>query len=391
MDDQRPSAVKILEANKKTTSKLKLFVILLIPLMLVGVLFFAVWEYSKAKSLYRQAVVYNEEGKFKKAISNLQIADNTFFALDYQEKIVALRKEVVLWTKTQASIEQASGLLAKGQADEALKLLEGIDPRFPRFKVAIQLRYRAHEIKETERLRSLPAATVPITQISLQSTTMADDQPDDISGHQVHMVYAVPTGTPSRGYNDNGAMSTSVAAIQNWLSQQTGGKSLRMDTHNGKLDVTYLQLKKSESELGTGPELWGRLSLELRQSGLYSHDKLYLVYYEGKSHLCGQANWPGLYAYVYLGTCGAHGLTQNAGRVQTAELTALHELMHAFGAVPGCAPHFDGSAHINDIPADLMYYGVHMGEAAQLDPGRDDYYGHGREDCLDIATSPYLQ
>jgi hypothetical protein len=26
----------------------------------------------------------------------------------------------------------------------------------------------------------------------------------------------------------------------------------------------------------------------------------------------------------------------------------------------------------------------------QLDPGRDDYYGHGRGDCFDLARSPYL-
>ena len=28
---------------------------------------------------------------------------------------------------------------------------------------------------------------------------------------------------------------------------------------------------------------------------------------------------------------------------------------------------------------------------SQLDPGFDDYWGHGREDCLDMANSGYLE
>ena len=66
-------------------------------------------------------------------------------------------------------------------------------------------------------------------------------------------------------------------------------------------------------------------------------------------------------------------------------LTA-HEMTHAFGAVPACAPHYDlvpATSTTNDVlyagPGDRDWNNI------QLDPGHDDYYGHGRPTA---STSP---
>jgi hypothetical protein len=85
-----------------------------------------------------------------------------------------------------------------------------------------------------------------------------------------------------------------------------------------------------------------------------------------------------------------------------SEATAQHELLHALGAVPACAPHADGTAHVGDGSHDQMHGADPVGAPtpdpadtsydgpAELDPGRDDYYGHGRPDCLDVARSVFL-
>jgi hypothetical protein len=46
---------------------------------------------------------------------------------------------------------------------------------------------------------------------------------------------------------------------------------------------------------------------------------------------------------------------------------------------------------VNDDNRDVVYGGNSQRdwEHITLDPGRDDYYGHGRTDCMDIARSPF--
>lgn len=67
-----------------------------------------------------------------------------------------------------------------------------------------------------------------------------------------------------------------------------------------------------------------------------------------------------------------------------------HELTHSLGAVPACAPHADGSGHLNDDPRDVLYSGPVARDWGNLtlDPGHDDYFRTGRTDCTDIDHSP---
>lgn len=74
-----------------------------------------------------------------------------------------------------------------------------------------------------------------------------------------------------------------------------------------------------------------------------------------------------------------------------ATYLAAHELTHALGAVPDCAPHEVSIGHVDDDPADILYSGPldREWEDLQLDPGHDDYFQHGRADCADIMDSEY--
>ena len=77
----------------------------------------------------------------------------------------------------------------------------------------------------------------------------------------------------------------------------------------------------------------------------------------------------------------------------TYEAVMVHELFHVFGAVAPCAPNFVEGSHVRDDTEDLMYAGVERGARAEavIDLDRNDYYGHGREDCLDVAGSRYWE
>ncbi len=73
------------------------------------------------------------------------------------------------------------------------------------------------------------------------------------------------------------------------------------------------------------------------------------------------------------------------------DIAMLHELVHTLGFVAECAPHHTLNGHASDSPNDLMWSGNAPWQLPpRLDIGRDDYYGHGRSDCADLARSPYL-
>jgi hypothetical protein len=88
--------------------------------------------------------------------------------------------------------------------------------------------------------------------------------------------------------------------------------------------------------------------------------------------------------------CDIHPSTTDTFPFGATYLTA-HEITHNLGAVPDCAPHSDGTGHVNDDPRDVLYSGPQARDFNHitLDPGHDDYYATGRTDCTDIANSPY--
>jgi hypothetical protein len=246
------------------------------------------------------------------------------------------------------------------------------------------------------------AGAAPAAERALPRATA--DRPDEVRGPQLHVVYAVPSDGADRALDTSGAIESSVAAFQRWLAAETGGATLRQDTFEGSLDVTFVRLTRTDAEIAArGAFVRDELEQLLRATGQIAPNKLYAVYYDGSSTFsCGGGAWPpalnGVVGAMYL-----HGHPPGAPGCDTNQLAApgalpgyldyamLHELLHTLGAVPTCAPHHHLAGHVSDRPDDIMWAGSGAWQIpGHLDPGHDDYYGHGRTDCFDLARSEFL-
>ncbi len=238
---------------------------------------------------------------------------------------------------------------------------------------------------------------------SSRSTT---DLPDDVTGPQVHVVYVLPSDGSDRHLDTAGTLGNTVGSWETWLSGQTGGRTLRLDTYQGALDVTFAQLARSNATMTSyGAYVRDTIEKDLTALGLIVSSKIYAVYYDGGSTFaCGGGAWPpalpGQVAALYLqGTPpGAPPCNTNAFAGSPTsppgylEFAMLHELMHTLGFVSTAAPNFTAAGHVSDSPADLMYAGSLPWEPSTLDVGQDDYYNPGGlpSGVLNLATSSYL-
>jgi hypothetical protein len=212
-----------------------------------------------------------------------------------------------------------------------------------------------------------------------------EDRSDEIAGEQVHLLYVIPTDAPDEQLDVNGALTSSIARTQAWFSGQTGGPKLRLDTYQGQPDITFVRtsLAPAITESFTVREY-------VEQLGFTNARKLYLVYVGTyPESRCGVSALGLKAAIVYLSCTSQYPQGSTFGVVDSV---AMHEVLHALGAVPDEAPHVTYSNHVED-PSDIMYrtFNVDLnGEVTlALDPGRDDYYGHGKQ-FADVAQSRYL-
>jgi hypothetical protein len=232
------------------------------------------------------------------------------------------------------------------------------------------------------------------------------DRPDDLTGHQVHLVYALPSDGPDRSFDTDGSIARSINLVQDWLSGQTGGQRLRLDTYGGQPDVTFVRLAKTDEYIASfEANVREMVERGLSDAGQIHPDKIYLVYYDGTSTFaCGGASYPpyliGQAQVLYLRglpagpvTCGSNTLgALGATAPAYFDIAMLHEFTHGLGLVPLCAPHQYLGGHASDAANDLMWTGNQPWDVAHvtIDVNRDDYYGHGRADCPDMQTSAFL-
>lgn len=235
------------------------------------------------------------------------------------------------------------------------------------------------------------------------------DRADDRPGPQVHVLYVVPRDGVDRQLDTNSVISASVRLWQQWLRGQTGGKGLMLDTYQGELDVSFFRLATDDAIVAArGAYVREQIEEEIFASGFSGPTKIYAVYYDGSSTWsCGggdpEPSVRGSVAAMYLKGTPPGAPPCSSNRLGVAppgyfEFGMLHEIIHTLGFVPSCALHAlrdYPAGHVSDSPFDLMWSGnapwrVDAPEQMRLDIGRDDYYGHGRSDCPDLANSPYL-
>ncbi|MEM7604439.1 MAG: hypothetical protein AAF411_03710 [Myxococcota bacterium] len=234
------------------------------------------------------------------------------------------------------------------------------------------------------------------------------DRVDDESGFQVHALYVLPSDGVDRALDaPGGPLETSMEAFNRWLSTQTGGSRLRFDRCDGAPDITFVQLDRTGADLGaSGVFLRDELEDELQALGFNEPNKLLAVYYDGPSgESCGGAPRPptliGNVTALYLqGTppgspgCNTVPIGVDVDNPGFIEFAMLHEIVHALGFAVGdttCTPNLNPIGHVTDATDDLMYAGSEPWVLPpRLDVNRDDYYQHGRPDCLDLASSAFL-
>jgi len=254
---------------------------------------------------------------------------------------------------------------------------------------------------------TVDASTGPIDEGCVRGRVSVD-RPDDHAGgaYQVHVNYVLPSDGVDEQFDLDERIVTSVGAFQAWLAAQTDGRQLRLDTCDGALDIRFVQLAQSEATLkAKGVFIRDAIEAEMQAAGLLSPTKIELVYYGGDADsTCGSGPFPpgliGRVAALYLkGTfanpnvppCASNPVGASLDTPGYFDFTALHEILHALGLSPTCAPHHTLQGHVSDSPQDLMYAGAQPWTPSILDLGRDDYLDHGNPDCPDLGRSVFLE
>jgi hypothetical protein len=225
------------------------------------------------------------------------------------------------------------------------------------------------------------------------------DRADEKTGQQVHVMYVLPSDATDQQLDTLGRIEGSVRSWTKWLSGQTGGKEVRIDTYGGgHVDVSFLKLTRTDAQMNSpGANVRDKLEYQLLASGFDSPDKIYLIYYAGSGDACGRGAWPptrqGNVAAMYMGSpnCPALDLAGESDPPRYWDYLAVHEVMHPLGLAAPCAPHLTENGHVSDSPQDLMYSGNQTWAPSTLDVNHDDYFGAPNASCPDLSASAFLE
>lgn len=235
------------------------------------------------------------------------------------------------------------------------------------------------------------AAAVDTPQDHAASLEAAAVTPD-----RFHAIYALPNDavlTPSGSRPDlrpNALVpriQSELRSVREWFATQTGNRRPRFVLGANGIEVTVVTIPVSTAELGSiGWDAHYLILRLLTEAGVLLDNEMGVIYVPSGGPACGATT---NHSILYMDACAIYPSGQ-FGFPFGASYLAAHEMTHALGAVPRCAPHYDGSGHVNSDNRDVLYQGPGGRDFLNLmlDPGHDDYYGHGRADCVDIATHP---
>jgi hypothetical protein len=222
------------------------------------------------------------------------------------------------------------------------------------------------------------------------------DRPDELAGAQFHAVYVLRYGATDYAYDTGGEIERALRQADRWLRTESG-KGMRLDTYQGKLDVTFLPLPP-RFEATTGKDC-SRVPCpndqdfyaHLNALGRINPNKTYLFFYSGGLTgriLCGGA---GVGKSVLLNLevdgkfCSGAKWDESTSTALSWGLLALHETFHSLGAVCPAAPDSDGSYH-SKVEEDIMF--ARSKGNVKLDPNRRNYWGNVPAGCTDASQSP---
>ena len=178
---------------------------------------------------------------------------------------------------------------------------------------------------------------------------------------------------------------------------QESGRMLRLDTYDGIPDITYLRL--SQPHRFVKNDAIGVFTDNLMEAGvipqsfdLFSSSKVYLIFYVFDEVPTFGAFVPAVGgAMAVVSARAPSSFSPSPTAYGPHELTTAHELLHTFGAVESCAPNWIPGSHVSDEHDVMGTVNPRLARNIRIDIDRDDYYGHGRGDCIDVAQSKFWE
>jgi hypothetical protein len=226
------------------------------------------------------------------------------------------------------------------------------------------------------------------------------------------VLYLLASDNVDRERDINGQLVKSFELANEWFAEQTGGQTFRLDTYQGELDVTFIRLEQTESEINNATVDFYTWGLDDRLQYLVDFPdetgflrsvnprpgKIYIVVaeFERFGNYAGLATGSG---YV-VAHPRADWVTRPAYKdvAYQFEFLLLHEIIHEIGFVPECAKNsHEDTYHVTDDNQDLMWapddpYAefYYDSDNQVLDYGNDDYFNHDIFNCPDLADSAFL-
>ena len=211
-------------------------------------------------------------------------------------------------------------------------------------------------------------------------------------------VLAIPSDGPSQaGIDAEYAIDNELQSMVGWYTDEMIG--VRPDfvrNEASEVDVRVITLSMTRAQIAslTAQNSFQVIGEEIKSSMPVS--SFPVIFYDGTapSAACG-ASRPGYLLFAMGNTCNTYPRGPDSGYgFGTGPTTVIaHEMAHALGAEGSCTATFQ-DGHESVARNDILYTGRGGGFADQppfvLDVGKDDYFGHDKPGCPNIADSPLL-
>ena len=253
---------------------------------------------------------------------------------------------------------------------------------------------RLRKLRSSTRPYAIPAIFALIIGAALvwqfrpTSSTVTINLPGVQQIRTIRVIQILPSDAAKSTPADETLVRKIASDMREWFRTETNGTVPRIKSKRGVIQVETVRLSIDSSLLETEAAIARRLQDTLERQGVVLEpDQAFLAFVPiHPDDLCGEAAVRT--AAIFLKSCNP----RERDFQTRPEIVAAHELLHLLRAVPECAPHYRSGSHVSGAPDDIMYE-PRSNEAVRarvqhLDPGRDDYFGHGRKNCLDIATLP---
>ena len=206
-----------------------------------------------------------------------------------------------------------------------------------------------------------------------------EDQPDVNDDYQIHIIYLLAKDSEDRGWDVNGKINDIITKMNDQMFKATSmnadaggiGKNYKLDLRkDGKLDVTFIRMDKTEAELPRWPNNY--ILKYLWRNNFRNPKKIYYSLADIETEDGGEAG-------VGMGSIFLKSKWNSDPDKDFTHIT-LHELMHTQGMGFPCIEGVQ-RAHIRS-ETNMLGHGIDLDE---------NIYIHDIKGCPQLIDSVYLK